>query len=269
MNRSFPIPVLMYHDLSGPGEEGPRDHGPYVLAEGRFEDQLSTIAAAGFRGVRLDALLAAAPAPPSPGRPCVLTFDDGHESNCTRALPRLLRAGFQATFFVTAGWMGRSPYLSWEQLRTLAEAGMEIGSHSMTHRPPAGLSPAELRAEMEDSRRLLEDRIGRAVVSASSPTGFFNPRLGPIVRDLGYRALCVGRIGLWSDPADAYRIPRLAVKRRTGLDELGRMVRGDGWLIARLRGEQAARNGLKSMLGADRYLRVRRWLLGRRPSGAR
>jgi len=251
----------MYHDLSDGRDRVADEHRPYVLSVATFREQLRVLAEAAFTGTRLDEILDPGSARPVRSHPCVLTFDDGHESNCSLALPLLLEVGFRATFFVTAGWIGRAPYMSWEQVRALAAAGMEIGSHSMTHRPPATLTSAELHDEMADSRKLLEDRLGRAVVTASSPTGFFNPRLVPVVRDIGYRALCVGRIALWSDPGDRFGIPRLPVKRRTTPADFRRMVLGDRWVVARMRAGQMVRNGLKLALGVDRYTRLRQGLL--------
>ena len=126
------------------------------------------------------------------------------------------------------------------------------------------LTFAELHSEMADSRKLLEDRLGRPVLSASSPTGFFNPLMVPVVQDTGYRALCTGRIAIWRNPGDRFRIPRLPVKDHTGLADYRRLVAGDGRLVARMRGEQMVRNGLKSALGVDGYGRLRGWLLRRR-----
>jgi peptidoglycan/xylan/chitin deacetylase (PgdA/CDA1 family) len=261
--REFRQPVLMYHDLSDGHDRIPDEHRPYVLPATTFREQLRALADAGIGGARLDEILDPESATTDDRRRCVLTFDDGHASNRTLALPLLLGARFRATFFVTAGWIGREPYLSWNQVRELAAAGMEIGSHSMTHRPPATLTAAQLHSEMADSKKLLEDRLGQPVVSASSPTGFFNPLMIPIVRDIGYRALCTGRIAIWKKPGDSFRIPRLPVKADTGLVEYRRMVTGDGRLIARMRGEQMVRNGLKRALGVNGYERLRRWLLGR------
>jgi peptidoglycan/xylan/chitin deacetylase (PgdA/CDA1 family) len=261
VNNLFPVPVLMYHDLTDQPGPVSGEHGPYVLPAASFRHQMEILGEVGFLGTRLDSLLDPAAATPVRGRRCVLTFDDGHESNCTLALPILLQAAFSATFFVTAGWIGRAPYMSWQQLKALAAAGMEIGSHSMTHRPPASLTHAELHAEMADSRKLIEDRLGRAVLSASSPTGFFNPQMLPVVREIGYRALCIGRIALWRDPRDTYRVPRLPVKQATGPGDFRSMVLGDRWLLGWMRGAQMARNSLKTALGVDRYQRMRRWVL--------
>lgn len=256
------LPVLMYHDVVDDPERIAASHRPYVVSAATFRDHLHILAALGVTGTRLDFQIDPPPGPARPGTPCVLTFDDGHESNCTRALPALLEAGFGATFFVTVGWVGRSPYMSWDQIRSLAAAGMEIGSHSMTHRPPTGLSRAELLSEMADSRKALEDRLGQPILTASSPTGFYNPQLVPAAQEAGYRGLCFGRIALWRAPRDAYRIPRLPVKLRTTSRELSGMASGDRGLIARMRAQQLVRNGLKKTLGVDLYIRLRRVLLG-------
>ncbi|HEU4402689.1 MAG TPA: polysaccharide deacetylase family protein [Candidatus Polarisedimenticolia bacterium] len=258
----FSVPVFMYHDLARSPERVPASHRPYVLTTDRFHEQLEVLVGLGFRGGRLDAHLEGANPNPMAGlRHCIITFDDGHASNFTEALPILLKAGFQATFFITVGWIGKAPYMDWNQLKALAASGMEIGSHSMTHRPPATLSPAELRVEMRDSRRMLEDRLGLPVTSASSPTGFFNSGMIAAAREAGYRALCSGRIALWRDSAQAFGIPRLPIKASTTTSSLRRMAEGDRSLIGYLRAMQVARNGLKRALGVNTYLRLRRLLL--------
>src|SRR5262245_2771423 len=144
----------MYHDLEDDPGAIAATHRPYVLTPRVFEEQMDVLVRLGIRGVSLSEALAGA----SPV--AVLTFDDGHASNATRAVPILRARGFTATFFVTAGWIGQPPYMDWEQIRTVAGAGMEIGTHSLTHRPPASLTPAELDHELRESRRILEAGIG-------------------------------------------------------------------------------------------------------------
>ncbi len=255
--------MLMYHDLVEDPGLVPATHRPYVVTARDFRGQMDALRSASALGTRLDACLESKPPAPGAPRRVVLTFDDGHESCHSRALPLLLEAGFSATFFVTVGWIGTSPYMGWNELAALAACGMEIGSHSMTHRPPASLSRHELLAEMSDSKKILEDRLGRPILSASSPTGFFNPMMIPVVGEAGYQALCVSRIGLWRAPAGRYAIPRIPVKLQTTAVELLAIVDGRRGALALLRGKQVLRDGLKRALGVDRYLRLRQKLLGR------
>jgi peptidoglycan/xylan/chitin deacetylase (PgdA/CDA1 family) len=62
-----------------------------------------------------------------------LSFDDGHGSDFDIVLPLLQEYDIQGTFFVTPNYVGKKGYMSWGQIKTLSEAGMEIGSHSMNH----------------------------------------------------------------------------------------------------------------------------------------
>jgi len=258
------VPVFMYHDLAEGGADVPAGHRPYVLPADHFREHLGSLAALGLPAERLDACLSGTNHAADHAR-CVITFDDGHLSNLTVAVPLLIEAGFRATFFITAGWMGKAPYLSWPQVRTLADAGMEIGSHSMTHRPPASLTLEELHREMNDSRRLIEDRIGRPVRTASAPTGFFHSALPQVTRDCGYQALCYSRIGLWRPDADPFQIPRVPVKQGIETATFRRLAVGDLDLVRQLRRRQALRGAFKRILGVRGYLGVRRLLLGRRP----
>jgi len=140
-------------------------------------------------------------------RPCVaITFDDGYAANLDKALPRLLDAGMPVTFFVTAtNMLNGQPFahdLEWGQtlrtisqreLRDLADSGVEIGSHGLTHADYSRLSEADLIHEITESKRILEDVIGRPVRSLAVPFG--QPRqmtdmVFRIAREAGYDCVC-------------------------------------------------------------------------------
>jgi peptidoglycan/xylan/chitin deacetylase (PgdA/CDA1 family) len=261
MSRVRAIPILMYHDIADSIRGVPASHRPYVLTTDRFQDQMKALSELSVCGAPLaDHLEGGCPIARSV-RCCIITFDDGHESNYSHALERLQGSGLRATFFVTVGWIGKASYLSWEQTKALASAGMEIGSHTMTHRPPAALTPTELLAELRDSKRLLEDRLGQPIASASSPTGFFNPRMSSAAQEAGYEALCFGRIAMWCPSDSSFAVPRIPVKASTSTQDVRRAATGDERFIAVQRRRQRARDGLKSILGVNGYLRLRRWYL--------
>ena len=191
----------------------------------------------------------------------VLTFDDGDVSNHEQALPILEEAGCAATFFVTVGRIGKPGFLSWGQIRSMHRAGMEIGSHTMTHRAPMLLSDTDLRYEVAESRKRLETELGVEVVSISSPTGFFNPRIRVIAREEGYRALCFGHIAVAGPEGDPFALPRVAIKHSITSRQFERVTAPSRVHLAQLRARQMVRNGLKKLLGVDTYLRWRRRVL--------
>jgi peptidoglycan/xylan/chitin deacetylase (PgdA/CDA1 family) len=195
-----------------------------------------------------------------PGRALVLTFDDGHISNHDIALPLLGERRLTATFFITVGLIGTGATMDWQQLRALHAAGMEIGSHTLTHRPPATLNDDELRHELLASKRILEDGLGTPVTSISSPTGFFNPRMSVIAQEVGYRALCYSQIGLIADESQPFALNRVAVKYTMHQGEFEALLRFEGKTLRGLRRQQRVRDVARKTLGVNTYLRLRRIL---------
>lgn len=260
----MPALILMYHDLSEHPESVPSSHRPYVLTPAVFRHQIQTAGASELSVLTISQWGTY----PHPSRALALTFDDGHVSNYDLVLPILLEYGLTATFFITAGLIGTGTTMSWEQLRALRAAGMEIGSHTLTHRPPSTLNDDELRYELHESRRILEDGLGAPVTSISSPTGFFNPRMCAIASEVGYRTLCLGRIGLAADDGDPLSLNRIAVKQSMGQDAFHALLRFEGRVIRRLRLQQVVRDLARRTLSQNAYLQIRRFLLGAR-QGAR
>lgn len=255
----MPALVLMYHDLASDPERFAPGHRPYVLDPAHFRRQMSVVVSH-----RLPVLTVAQWCSDArPPRAVVPTFDDGHVSNYEMALPILLEHKLKATFFITAGQIGIGETMSWEQIRALHAAGMEIGSHTLTHRPPSTLDDQQLRYELSESRCILEDGLGAPVTSISSPTGFFNPRMRTIAREVGYQALCFGQFGLAADDGDPFSLQRVAVKRTLREQQFDALLRFDGVTIRRLRRHQALRDLARQALGRNAYLRIRQLLISR------
>jgi peptidoglycan/xylan/chitin deacetylase (PgdA/CDA1 family) len=258
LEQSMAALILMYHDLAESISGIAPEHEPYVLAPDVFRSQMTAVATS-----RLSCLTATewVTASPKPEHALVITFDDGHISNHDLALPIMLECGLKATFFITAGRIGTDETMNWEQIRHLHRAGMEIGSHTLTHRPPATLDDRELRYELTESRRILEDGLGAAVTSISSPTGFFNARMANIAREVGYRCLCIGRIGLARAHGDPFSLNRVAVKRYLSETQFRSLIGFDRSTLWSLRSRQWARDRARSILGVDSYLRIRKLLM--------
>ena len=117
----------------------------------------------------------------------ILTFDDGLASDFEVVFPALLRRELRATFFVTAENVGRPGYTSFAQLREMAAAGMEIGSHGLTHRYLINMSCPEALREICESKEQLEQGLGRKVAAFAVVGGHFSRWMPPVVAKAGYR----------------------------------------------------------------------------------
>lgn len=209
------IPILVYHSVGTASDE-------YTTPVAQFAAQLDWLAENGFHTVSLrDLAEARARRRPLPDKSVILTFDDGREDGFRIVLPALTAHGFRATFFVVTGEVGQPGYLTWEQVRALAAAGMEIGSHSATHARLSDLDDARVREELTRSRAELEQRLGRPVDLVAYPYNSVRRRIVRIARESGYD---VGVAGLVHGGRDLLNLLRLPVNGMTSLDAFARMV---------------------------------------------
>lgn len=240
------VPILTYHSLDDSGavtSVAPRD----------FAQHMRTLARRGFTGISLAQLLdgweGGAPLPP---RPVVLTFDDGFANLLPHAAPVLAGLKFNATLFAISGRCGqtndwpdqapgipRLPLLSWGELTQLANAGWEIGAHTVTHRPLTKLSAEDARREIVESKTTIEDRLGKPVTTFAYPFGLMNAASRECVRE-NFRGACSVEFGNAAAGDDWHALRRLDVFyfRHPALFALLGTVPGAAYLALRGAGRQ-------------------------------
>lgn len=77
--------------------------------------------------------------------------------------------------------------MSWEQLRALDPAIIEIGSHGVSHQILTTMSQSDAREELTKSKIEIEQKLGRPVTSFAYPNGNHSPELKQLVREAGYK----------------------------------------------------------------------------------
>jgi peptidoglycan/xylan/chitin deacetylase (PgdA/CDA1 family) len=189
--------VLCYHAVS---EEW--DAALSVTPQ-RFEAQLARLARRGYRGTTVSEALSNG----GDGRVVAITFDDAFSSVLKLAAPILARFEMVATVYAPTGFIGSgSPMswpeidvwrggprehellpLAWDELRALVARGWEVGSHTVTHPRLPDLAPAELRAELQESKAACEREIGVACASIAYPYGEHNRTVVDAAAAAGYR----------------------------------------------------------------------------------
>ncbi len=103
-----------------------------------------------------------------------------------RAAPIFARYGMRATFYVSSGRIGfRDIHLTLEDLRALAAAGHEVGSHTLEHEDLEELPPAEARHQICDDRVALMG-LGFPVTSFAYPFGSDTPSVRQILIDCNF-----------------------------------------------------------------------------------
>ena len=187
-----------------------------------------------------------------------LSFDDGHISDFDIVLPLLKEYEAQGTFFVTPNYVGKKGYMSWEQIKALGEAGMEIGSHSVNHQYMTTLSTEQLLAELKDSKKQIERHTGKEVVSFAYPFGDCSARTHKVAKAVGYKNICTSRPGLYNFKMSS--INRNSVYSNINSDQFNQLLNPSKALIFKQQIGYSIRYGLKRVLGVVNYIKLRKFI---------
>lgn len=231
--RALAVPILMYHRIAA-ASEGPQSLAQYRVSPQAFEEQLRWLRRNGYHGITPDEWLDAVRNQRAiPGRPVMLTFDDGYHDFATTAWPILGNFGIPATVAVVtdhiggaAEWDARygkpAPLMSWEEVARVAAEGAVIASHSASHPALTGVGGRDMLREALRSRAAIERATGRAPECVVYPYGITDPAALEAFALAGYTT----GMGTWPNTAtfadNPMNLPRIDVN---GFDDLDTFVR--------------------------------------------
>ena len=224
--------VLMYHSV-GASNSGEKGAELYCLSVEKFRGQI-------------EYLVRVTQSPTRPATLYIITFDDGDIKNYTNAYPALKELGLKAYFFIIASKVGTPGYMTWKQIKELADAGMVIGSHGMTHRILTELSDIELDFELSESKKMIEEKIEKKIDNLSIPKGYYNKRVIDKAREVGYGVVFT------SDN-------RISVKASWSLEYFKRVIE-KGYPFHEV-AKESSKKVLKKVLGAKCYTKLRTLIL--------
>jgi peptidoglycan/xylan/chitin deacetylase (PgdA/CDA1 family) len=206
------VPILMYHVIAPP-PPGASFPGLYV-APAQFRAQMRALERAGWHGVTMDQVLAhwRRGTPLGPGRPIVLTFDNGYRSQYTKAMPVLRALGWAGVENIQlTGLPPSQGGLTRRQVRGLLDAGWELDTQGLSHADLGRLGAAARHAEIADARRILRQRYGVPVNWFCYPSGQYDATVIAAVRRAGYVGSTTVVPGWARRTGNTYRLPRLRV----------------------------------------------------------
>lgn len=216
--------VLAYHLVDG-GTASPVD-----IPTAAFEAQLDTIVAC----AKVKPLSGVGDAPNDPA--VAITIDDAFRNFEETVWPRLRSRGLPATLFVPTGFIDgthASPLrggeqlrpCSWDALGRMSEEGLELGTHSVSHRDFPTLSDAECADELARSTERIRAMTGAEVRDFCYPRAAVDRRVAGVVARSPYveRGHVAGGVA-WGAGRSASTRPRLPVRREMSVGHLKAFV---------------------------------------------
>lgn len=223
------IPILMYHSVSYQSSGIGHPYFELNTVPEVFDLQMSFLRDLGYRVIGLGEVVSLVSGlrgddEISGEKYAVVTFDDGFRNIHDTAYPILAKYGFSATAFLPTKYMGcpRRVFdgrdcLTWDEVRFLSDAGMEFGSHSVTHDLLIRMDPERIERELIQSKHEIEHETGKGVNYFSYPYRYpeqnreFVHLLERLLARTGYRAAVSTRIGTVKRGDAIYSLKRIPV----------------------------------------------------------
>jgi peptidoglycan/xylan/chitin deacetylase (PgdA/CDA1 family) len=220
--------VLIYHRV------GATSGIDVDLPTEQFAQQMERLACEG-RTKALGPALETLDDPAGDPHDLVVTFDDGTADFAETALPVLVEHQIPVTLYLATAFVeeqrsfpddGRP--LTWAALRDACSTGLvEVGSHTHTHAVLDRLPPGRVADELDRSRRLIEDRLGRPCVDFAYPKAVApSEAADALVRERFRSAALAGTRANRSGQTDVHRLARSPIQRSDGARYFARKVAG-------------------------------------------
>jgi peptidoglycan/xylan/chitin deacetylase (PgdA/CDA1 family) len=232
--------ILAYHAIADLSDDPVL--AEYGVPSRLFEAQLDALIGAGWSFVDLDATLAGLAGERAlPRRALLLSFDDAYADLLEVAAPIMAERGLPGVVFAVAGQIGGTnewdhkirattlDLLDADGLRAVAAQGIEVGSHTISHRPLTKVPVGDLEEEIAGAAERLE-RAGLPRPRVFSyPYGEWSPAIAEVARAAGYEASFTIEPGVVTGKADPQAVPRIEVQASDTPSRLRRKLLSAGW----------------------------------------
>lgn len=236
--------VILYHSIS---KDSISDKIEMEVTSHLFENQIKYLLRNNFRFINVYNLIHSLKEKKSNdfNRSILITFDDGFFNNYLYALPILEKYGIKAVFFITVqsidngnfNWLSGYNFgrpLKWDEVSKISSKGHVIGSHTVSHKNLLTLNDSDLKKELCESKKIIEENIKKEVKYFSYPFGFydsFDDRTKTMCKDAGYEAAFSNILGEVKEDSDLYELKRLRISEKdTGPRLLMKLAGAYDWL---------------------------------------
>ncbi len=225
------VPILMYHHVTAVpiGNACVLNPDNYCVSPDKFDTELKLLHDWGYTTITTTMLAQAITKGTSlPPRPVLITFDDANEDNYTNAFPIMKKYGFTGVLYLVVKYLNTPNYLTTDQVKEMAAAGWEVGSHSETHPNLQVTSSSALRFEIVQSKQELEQMLGVPILTFAYPFGNVSSAAVDYVHFAKYIA-AMGASGFTADQGkgNLFVLQRCEIK---GSDDARSMTRFLPWL---------------------------------------
>lgn len=178
------VPILMYHHVMEASAAKAISATNLNVIPETFRQQIDYLLGKGYTFLRLDEMVEGLKNNSLPGKPVVLTFDDGYTDFYDYVFPILKEKGIKATLFVISQYAGGERYAGWGEIKEMSNSGLVlIGDHTLNHHALPSLNKEDEYDQIVSAKQIIEDHINRPVLYFAYPYGGVNKTAEQILKE--------------------------------------------------------------------------------------
>ncbi len=206
------LPTIFYHHIRSLDEARAKGDLGLSVDPGIFRKQMQYLKDKGYTPATMkDLENFFDQGAPVPGKPILLTFDDGYDDFSLNALPILKEMGFKATMFLPTGLVGNPSFLTWDQVTDAVNSGLVyFANHTWSHHSVAVSFEVD-KKEIETADTQLKERGLNPDLVFAYPYGNFADYAISILKSLNYKLAFTTLPGRTLCKAQRFTLPRVRI----------------------------------------------------------
>ena len=212
--KKYEVVSLVYHRFGD-------DRFPSTnISLSTFEEHLKYLKQAGFESVTFSKAIQKLNSDSITSKIVAITIDDGYSTFYKNGLPLLKKYGFKATLFVNTSTIGGADYMTWEEIKSAQDQGIEIGNHSDTHPYFLDVSARTrlsfFKQEVERCQTLMMEKLGKKPKVFAYPYGEVDSGMKSILKEMGFIGAAAQNSGIIHAQSDFFQTPRFPMSESFG-----------------------------------------------------
>lgn len=195
------VPVLTYHHIQPEAVAKQLGQTSLTVDNGIFDQQMAYLMARGYTPIWANELINALISHSGlPGKPVVVSMDDGYADNYIYALPVLEKYHIKANLMLASGLVDSNPdMLTWDMVNAMKSSGLYyFTNHTWSHWPISQGPQSKIDLEIDTAQSEIQQHTGQTVNVFTYPYGSFNNNAITTLQSKGY-------IGAFSTIPGAYQ----------------------------------------------------------------
>jgi peptidoglycan/xylan/chitin deacetylase (PgdA/CDA1 family) len=214
LSDRYVVPIMMYHNVQDLDH-----HEANWVSPRKFEYHMAFLRKHNYNVISLEALVKGTlEGKKFPLKTVVVTFDDGKDNVHTNAFGILKKYNIPAIIFIPSEDMGTDGFMTADEIKEMASAGIAIGNHTRTQAYLPDLSLEKQKEEIVGAKDKLEEVLGMNIDYFAYPSGGFSDEIKAVVKQAGHKAACATNRGFDRFNKDVFELNRIRFSNKDNSD---------------------------------------------------